>query len=118
MGRPERVHLRGESVLGEVPQGCEDGTVARRGDDWPAAPRRVSPSEERAQEADAKEVHVAGRRARQDLFTRVLRDFSKRYRASSCSGSIAPASVPCVMKTFARTCAIASLAGVPVQIRR
>src|SRR6266508_3174339 len=51
VGRAQRVHVRGEPVVGEVPQGREDGAEPRRCDDRVAAARRIPASERHPQEA-------------------------------------------------------------------
>ena len=58
------MHVRGEPVVGQVPQGCEDGAEPRRRDDRLAAPDWVSPAERRPQETEAEEIHVGRRGAR------------------------------------------------------
>src|SRR5438046_6748720 len=61
MGGPERLHVRGESVLGQVPQGREDGAEPGRRDDRIAPLDRVPVAEGRPQETETEEVPVEGR---------------------------------------------------------
>src|SRR5439155_1181126 len=63
MGGPERLHVRGESVLGQVPQGREDGAEPGRRNDRIAPLDRVPVAEGRPQETETEEVPVEGRGA-------------------------------------------------------